>query len=148
MWPRKSALGGMWRERRPLGLCCIVIKAPQVLQTGPVAELVLVLEEGRRISSQWQKKKTEEVWEKREWTIGETESSPLSELWQVSGCAASWQSGRCPPLPRTSSSPVRCWGWWTRQSSLLQHCWWTGGNIFRAGYIYNWSRWTHAGINL
>ena len=31
-------------EREPLGLCCIVIEASQVLQTGPVAELVLVLE--------------------------------------------------------------------------------------------------------
>ena len=28
-------------------LCCIVVEAPQVLQTGPVAELVLVLQAGR-----------------------------------------------------------------------------------------------------
>lgn len=40
---KKSALGGMWRERRPLDLCCIVIEASQVFQTGPVTELVLVL---------------------------------------------------------------------------------------------------------
>lgn len=44
---KKRALGGMWRETRPLGLCCIVIEASQVLQTGPVTELVLVLEGGR-----------------------------------------------------------------------------------------------------
>lgn len=46
--PKKSALGGMWRERRPLGLCCIVIEASQVFQTGPVTELVLVLVGGRK----------------------------------------------------------------------------------------------------
>lgn len=46
--PKKSALGGMWRGRRPAGLCCIVIEASQVFQTGPVAELVLVLVVGKR----------------------------------------------------------------------------------------------------
>lgn len=48
MEPKKSALGGMWCERRPLGLCCIVIEASQVFQTGPVTELVLVLVVGKR----------------------------------------------------------------------------------------------------
>lgn len=59
-------------------------------------------------------------------------SSPLSERWLVSECAASWQSGRCPPLPRTSSSLARYWEWWTHRSFLHQHCWRTGGNTFRA----------------
>lgn len=46
--PKKSAaLGQMWCDQLPPGLCCIVVKASQVLQTGPVAELVLVLEGGR-----------------------------------------------------------------------------------------------------
>lgn len=39
-----SQPGGMWHQRRPPPLCCIVVEASQVLQTGPVAELVLVLE--------------------------------------------------------------------------------------------------------
>lgn len=38
-----------WGEtRQQLGLCCIVIKASQVLETGPVAELVLILVGGKR----------------------------------------------------------------------------------------------------
>lgn len=86
--PKKSALGGMWRERRSLGLCCIVIEASQVLQTGPVTELVLVLggERGKTRQEEMMVGKLPDEFRGGNATV---EGSLLSERWLASGYGAS-----------------------------------------------------------
>lgn len=46
---------------------------------------------------------------------------PQSAPWPVSVCAAFWQSGRCPPPPRSASSPARYSEWWRPLSAPRQH---------------------------
>lgn len=43
-----------------------------------------------------------------DWRGSRTGTGPLFGLWQVSECAASSPSGRCPQLPRTSFAPAQC----------------------------------------
>lgn len=88
---KKSALGGMWRERRPLDLCCIVIEASQVFQTGPVTELVLVLgrKRGERGISHQERAMGETLPEELGGRTATADDLLLSERWLASECAAS-----------------------------------------------------------
>lgn len=84
----------MWRESWPAGLCCIVIEASQVFQTGPVTELVLVLVVGKRgereTSRQGEGSGGGETLPK-ECGGGSATADDLllSELWLASECVAS-----------------------------------------------------------